>query len=209
LIGTPDDQGPRTFLPAAGHDWALPFYDPLVKLLGGDRARRLLIDQANLQPRHRVLEIGCGTGTLLIQIAVAAPEVSVTGLDPDPRALDRARAKAAPLRSAIHLDQGFADALPYPEATFDRVFSCFMFHHIESVDEKRRTLGEVRRVLKPGGQLHVLDFLQPPSSQAGALGWLHAGHRLADNTEPRMLALIRDAGLQSPLSIGYFRATAA
>ncbi len=53
----------RTYLPAAGHHWSLPFYDPIVKLLGGDKARRVLIDQAAIEAGHRVLDIRCGTGT--------------------------------------------------------------------------------------------------------------------------------------------------
>ncbi len=54
----------RTYLPAAGHDWSLPLYDPIVKLLGGDAARRALLEQAALRPGQRVLDVGCGTGTL-------------------------------------------------------------------------------------------------------------------------------------------------
>ena len=51
----------RTYLPAAGRDWLLPLYDPIVKLLGGEAARTVLIDQAALRPGQRLLEIGCGT----------------------------------------------------------------------------------------------------------------------------------------------------
>src|SRR5256885_17137964 len=54
----------RTYLPAAGPDWSLPLYDPIVKLLGGDAARRAQLEQAALRPGHRVLDAGCGTGTL-------------------------------------------------------------------------------------------------------------------------------------------------
>src|SRR5215469_6148214 len=85
----------RAYLPAAGHDWALPFYDPFVKLLGADAARRTLLQQADLRPGNRVLDIGCGTGTFVELIKRVHPEVSVVGLDPDPKALARAKKKAA------------------------------------------------------------------------------------------------------------------
>jgi 2-polyprenyl-3-methyl-5-hydroxy-6-metoxy-1,4-benzoquinol methylase len=54
----------RAYLPAAGHDWALPLYDPFVSLLGLNSTRRALLDQAALQSTDRVLDVGCGTGTL-------------------------------------------------------------------------------------------------------------------------------------------------
>jgi ubiquinone/menaquinone biosynthesis C-methylase UbiE len=135
----------RTYLPAAGHHWSLPLYDPLVKLLGGDGARALLLDQAAVRPSHRVLDIGCGTGSLVVLIKRKYPNVEVVGLDPDPSALARARRKGQRAALSIQLDRGFSDELPYPQGAFDRVFSSFMFHHLEAA-EKVATLREVRRV---------------------------------------------------------------
>jgi ubiquinone/menaquinone biosynthesis C-methylase UbiE len=155
----------RVYVPAAGHHWFLPLYDPLVKLLGGDQAMRALLDQAAIRPGHRVLDIGCGTGSLVTLIKRLHPDVDVVGLDPDPKALARGKRKAERAAVSIQLDQGFSDELPYPEASFDRVFSSFMFHHLQP-DEKEKTLREVRRVLKPGGSLHLLDFGGPEASAA-------------------------------------------
>jgi ubiquinone/menaquinone biosynthesis C-methylase UbiE len=186
----------RTYVPAAGHDWSLPLYDPLVKLLGGDSARRVLVEQADLQPGHRVLEVGCGTGTLLILLTRAVPALDVTGLDPDARALARAKRKADAASVFIQLDRGFADSLPYPDASFDRVFSCFMLHHLNGADEKVRALREIRRVLTPGGRLQLLDFSQPEAHKAGVVaGWMHSSHRLQDNTDARVRSFMDDAGL--------------
>ena len=56
----------RHFIPAAGHDWLLPLYDPLQTLMGGDSFRRSMIDAAHIQPGQRVLDIGCGTGSLVV-----------------------------------------------------------------------------------------------------------------------------------------------
>jgi ubiquinone/menaquinone biosynthesis C-methylase UbiE len=133
----------RTYLPAAGHDWLLPLYDPFVKLLGGDAVRRALLNQAALQPGHRVLDVGCGTGTLAMMIKRLHLDVEVVGFGPDPKALARARHKAARAALSPRFDQGFADELPYPEASFDRVLSSFMFHHLPP-DEKGSMLRAVR-----------------------------------------------------------------
>src|SRR5262245_20478656 len=189
----------RRFLPAAGHDWFLPLYDPFVKLLGGDCIRRQLIDQATLQPGQRALDIGCGTGTLAVMMKQLHPEVDVVGLDPDPKALARARRKAKAL--AVRFDQGFADALPYAEASFERVFSSFMLHHLAE-DEKARTLREVRRVLRPGGSLHLVDFGDSESRGGLFALWAHSSHRLRGNSEERILMLMRQAELADAMSVG-------
>jgi ubiquinone/menaquinone biosynthesis C-methylase UbiE len=189
----------RTYIPAAGHDWSLPFYDPISKLLGGDSARGILIEQADLQPDHRVLEVGCGTGTLLTLVKRMQPLVQPTGLDPDEKALARAKRKADRASVSIQLDRGFSDTLPYPDASFDRVFSCFMFHHLKDVAEKRRTLREIRRVLRPGGRLHLLDFSRDESAAGALARWLHSNDRLKDNTEHRVLSLMHEADLIDPV----------
>jgi ubiquinone/menaquinone biosynthesis C-methylase UbiE len=192
------EESRRTYIPAAGHDWALPLYDPIVKLFGGDQARKALLDQADIQTGHRVLDIGCGTGALVTLIKRLHPDVDVVGLDPDPKALTRARRRAERVAVTIQLDQGFSDELPYSDASFDRVFSSFMLHHLQA-GEKEKTLREVRRVLKPGGSLHLLDFGGPESGQNGFLARLfHSSHSLKDNSESRILALVSQAGLANP-----------
>ena len=192
------EESRRTYIPAAGHDWALPLYDPIVKLFGGARARNALLDQAAIQPGHRVLDIGCGTGALVTLIKSLHSDVDVVGLDPDPKALARARRKAERAAVTIQLDQGFSDELPYPDASFDRVFSSFMLHHLQA-GEKEKTLREVRRVLRPGGSLHLLDFGGPESRQNGFLArFFHSSHTLKDNSDSRITALMSQAGLANP-----------
>ncbi len=188
----------RSYLPAAGYDWILPLYDPVVRLLGGNAARRTLLDQAGLRPGQRVLDVGCGTGSLVTLIKCLYSDVEVVGLDPDPKALARARRKAERDSVSIRFDQGFADELPYPDASFDRVFSSFMFHHLEH-DDRENTLRAIRRVLKPGGSLHLVDFAGPESGATGLLVCLfHSSHQLSDNTEDRILSLLSQVGFSNP-----------
>lgn len=182
------------YLPAFGHDRLLPLYDPLVRLLGADRARERLIEQAALQPGHRVLDIGCGTGTLAVQIKRAAPRVEVVGIDPDPRALDRSRRKAERAQVHVRFDESFADALPYADASFDRIFSSYMFHHLPQ-EAKLTALREARRVLRSGGSLHLLDFAGPDSGARGPLArLLHGNRQLRDNRADKVLAWLTQAG---------------
>ena len=157
-----------------------------------------------LAPGHEVLDVGCGTGTLILQIRKSIPSVVTVGLDPDPKALARARRKAEREGATVRFDQGFADALPYPDASFDRVFSSMMFHHVETAD-KEKMLREARRVLRPGGSLHLMDFAGPEASDGLLARLLHTHARLKDNTESRILEWMRQAGFGGPVKVGNGR----
>ena len=187
------NQHHKHFLPAAGHDLFLPLYDPMVSFLGAARARQELIKQANVQPGQRILDLGCGTGTMVIMLKRQHPQTHVVGLDPDPKALTRARRKVQRAAVSAHFDQGFSDQLPYEEASFDRVFSSLMFHHLEGEDLEK-TLREVVRVLKPGGSFHLLDFAG--GEKGSPLFRLHVGERLEDYSEERITDMMHQAGLK-------------
>lgn len=194
---------PRRFIPAASFDWLLPLYDPLQRLLGTEKARLALVEQAAIRPGHRVLDLGCGTGSLSIAIARACRDAKLTGLDPDPKALARAERKAAQAGLSIRFDRGFGDALPYEAASFDRVVSSLMLHHLTS-DEKRATFAEARRVLAPGGELHVLDLGGAHEYRAGRLArWLHHADLLRDNFGNRLAVLMKEAGFSEASEMGH------
>lgn len=195
----------RSFVPAAGHDWLLPLYDPVQKLLGGDSARGELIGQAAIAPGHRVLDVGCGTGDLVVAVKRSHPDAEVVGLDPDPKALARARRKLERAGLAVRLEQGFGDALPFEDASFDRVLSSFMFHHLP-LEGKQGMLREVRRVLAPGGSFHMLDFGGHGAHHEGLFArLLHAADGMHDNYGDRPLELMREAGLADAREVGQRR----
>jgi ubiquinone/menaquinone biosynthesis C-methylase UbiE len=187
----------QNYLPAAGHDIFLPLYDFVAKLLGADHARDKLLAEARLQPGNKVLDIGCGTGTFATILKGRFPAIEVVGLDPDPKALARARRKAEKADVAVRFDQGFANDLQYPSASFDAVFSSFMFHHLEP-DTREKALREVRRVLKPAGNFFLLDFELSEQSRQRAICIFHSTGHLRDNTEPRILGFLNAAGFSSP-----------
>lgn len=186
------DRQRRHFLPAAGRDLFLPLYDPLVRLLGFDHARQELIAQANVKPDQHILDLGCGTGTFVVMLKRQFAAVRIVGLDPDPKALRRAKIKARRAAVSLQLDQGFADELPYKNESFDRVFSSFMFHHLEEQDSEK-TVKEVLRVLKPGGSFHLLDFVSDETSHGYLHGLIHSHAQLKDNTPERILQLMQSA----------------
>ncbi len=167
---TTDD---RAYLPAMARGGLLWLYDPFSRLMGAREAQWQLVAQAGIEPGATVLEIGCGTGNVLLLAARAVPGATVIGLDPDPRALAVAGRKARRAGVAVRLDRGYADRLPYPDGGVDRVLSAFMLHHLPA-EQQHAALREARRVLAPGGRLHLLDFDGPPSGPVGRL--VHRPH---------------------------------
>jgi ubiquinone/menaquinone biosynthesis C-methylase UbiE len=181
----------QTFIPAAGHDLLLPLYDPLTVLLGFARIRLGLLQRAKLAPGERVLDVGCGTGTLLVAVLQAHPNVEAIGLDPDPKALARAERKLRRAGVSARLTQGSASAMPFDAGRFGCVLSSFMFHHLDAPTQ-RAMLSEVHRVLEPGGRLELMDFAGKHARGHGPLGRFRLMH--AGLEEDVVIASLQHAG---------------
>ena len=198
---------PEGYIPAAGHDWLLPLYDPILRFVFRDASlRQAILAGAQIGPRCRVLDVGCGTGTQAVLVKQAHPDAEVIGVDGDARALALARRKVARAGVDIALDEALATALPYADSRFDRVISSLVFHHLLEAD-KRRALAEIRRVLAPGGAFLLADFGAPVT-------WLEkiGGHLVMQGEHARLHfeggvpALLRDAGFRDVEEVGQHSA---
>ena len=181
------------YIPALSFKWLTPLYDPLLKwVMREESFKRKLVQQANIQPKMKVLDLGCGTGTLTLMLKQAYPEAQMTGLDGDPEVLGIARNKT---RGAnIQWDEGLASSLPYPDSTFDRVVTSLVIHHLIS-DDKRRAFNEIYRVLKPNGELHILDFGAPHSSLTRFMTtYMRRLEETADNFDGQIPLFVTEAG---------------
>jgi ubiquinone/menaquinone biosynthesis C-methylase UbiE len=189
---------PDNYIPALSHDWLTPFYDSLIRWTMPESIfKRRLTEQTRIRSGHRVLDLGCGTGTLTLLIKRNHPDATVVGIDGDPKILEIARKKADQAKLEITLDEGISFDLPYPEASFDRVVSSLVFHHLNRAN-KLATLREVHRVLRGGGELHIADFGKPHNAlmRVVSLPWeLFDGfHTTSDNVKGLIPELIGSAG---------------
>ncbi len=182
------------YIPALSFKWLTPLYDPLLKwIMREETFKHQLIQQANIQPNMKVLDLGCGTGTLTLMLKRAHPTAEVTGMDGDPQVLDIAREKSG--NTNIQWDEGLASSLPYPDSVFDRVVTSLVIHHLVT-DDKRRAFKEIYRVLKPLGELHVLDFGAPHSFLTRfMITYMRGLEEAADNFEGLIPRFITEAGL--------------
>lgn len=158
----------KGYIPAFHLGFLTPFYDFMMKWVARESTfKPRLVKQARLEKGHRVLDIGCGTATLTILIKKIQPEAEVIGLDGDLKILEIARSKVAKAGVDVALDYGMVYQLPYPDNSFDRVFSSLVFHHLTH-ESKVRSMKEAFRVLRAGGELYVADLGRPQN----ALMWL-------------------------------------
>ncbi|MFF3926490.1 class I SAM-dependent methyltransferase [Paenibacillus lactis] len=153
-----NDQTKSDYIPALRFHWLTSFYDSVLRwTMRESTFKNQLIKQVQSYPGQRILDLGCGTGTLTVQLKQSYPESKVTGLDIDPDVLRISEAKAAQRYLDIKFDQGNSYELPYPDHSFDRVVTSLMFHHLTTTN-KLQTLKEIFRVLKPEGELHIADW---------------------------------------------------
>ena len=187
------------FVPALRFPALTRFYDPVIAATTRETVfKQLLTEQAAPSAGERILDLGCGTGTLALLIKRTEPEAELHGLDADPVILARARVKAEESGLQIGLEEGLSDRLPYADASFDQVVSTLFFHHL-APDVKARTAAEIRRILRPGGRLHVADWGRPSDPLMGALSLsirlLDGFGPTRDNLNGRLPAIFARAGL--------------
>ena len=155
------DRGPQeqSYTPALGYRWLTPFYDSAVALLTRESTwRNRLIESVNPKADDRILDVGCGTGTLAVQLKLAAPEALIVGIDPDQVVLSRANERASKHDLDIQWRQGFLG----PDSvavlgSFTKVVSSLVLHQTP-LDEKRNILSCMHAVLRDSGALHIADY---------------------------------------------------
>lgn len=189
------------YIPALSYDALTPLYDTVVGWTVRERLfKTALVEQARVEANHRVLDLACGTGTLALMLKKSSPRSEIIGIDGDPKILALAREKTQRAGNAgIRFDEGMSFDLPYADDSFDRVVSSLFFHHLTR-ENKLKTLFEVHRVLKPGGELHIADWGAPAGFSmkiaSRLIQLLDGRETTADNFDGHLPALIEGAGFE-------------
>jgi len=186
--------------------WAR-FYDAVTKLLllGRERAiREMTVELAQVEPGDKVLDVGCGTGSLTILAkAWAGPDGEVHGIDAAPEMIDVARRKAAQAEVNVDFQVGLIEDIPFPDDQFDVVLSSLMIHHLPD-DLKRQGFAEIYRILKPGGRLLIVDFEPPTKILPKILATLLLGHYMMQSNVRELPPMMEDAGF-TDVEVGMTR----
>jgi ubiquinone/menaquinone biosynthesis C-methylase UbiE len=101
----------------------------------------------------KVLDVGCGTGEITARLAATFSQASFVGIDLEEPHLERARNRCAAFGARVRFEHGDALALPFADATFDLVVCR---HLLQAVPDASRVLAEIKRVLRPGGRMHLV-----------------------------------------------------
>ena len=149
-------------------------YDLLAEVLSfgqnGRWRRELVGNLASHEPRT-VLDVATGTAGVAIALA-AATEARITGVDISEAMLERGRerVRTADLSERIHLEPARAEALPFPSESFDAVSFTYLLRYVA---DPAATIGELARVLRPGGHMASLDFYVPQNAVWRAPWWAY------------------------------------
>jgi FkbM family methyltransferase len=189
-------------VPALSFAPLTPLYDVLTGAFGyGTSFTAKVLDAAAMEDGETLLDVGAGTGSLLLLAKQRYPRSQVIGIEPDPRMLQRAQAKIEQAKLAVELVGSSAEALPFPSASVDLAVSSLVFHHLPTA-EKGLALAEIHRVLKLDGRLLLADFGPPDTI------WLRVffalvqalrvpeAHTLRDNIDGNLLVLMQTAGFR-------------
>lgn len=196
------DQSQRIFVPAAGFGWLTRLYDPVMSLLMRERVwRTRLVEHVAPEPGERILDLGCGTGTLTLMLHQACREAEIVGLDIDPEVLRIARGKADAAGAHVTFRQGCADDptnVPmFRPGSFDKIVSSLVLHHL-TTHQKRITLAHAKTLLRPGGTICIADWGRPQNTLMRLLFYpvqaLDGFANTSDNAQGLLPVFMHEAG---------------
>ncbi len=167
---------------------------------GGNNLRNEIVGMAKLREAKSVLDIGCGTGNLSLEIVRRLPAGGhVIGIDAGEKMVALAKNKLQEKQMPIQFLRVSAENVPFKDEVFDCVFNVFLLHHLP-MELKRAAFNEMYRVLKKGGELVTVD-VDKPSTLLGKLIGLSRYHvkEIRDNMKVPLELQLRDTGFANTI----------
>ncbi|MBC8275306.1 MAG: class I SAM-dependent methyltransferase, partial [Chloroflexi bacterium] len=164
----------------------------------GEKYYESVIELADIKERYRVLDVGCGTGTLAIcERSKVGDGGYVAGIDSSVEILGLAREKATKENVDIDFKIGSIEEIPYEDDFFDVVTCSMVTHHLSS-EGKRKGFNEIHRVLRPTGHFLLVDIGKPTSSIVKVLlkPFYPLAGSMRDNLNGRLPYLLEKAGFE-------------
>lgn len=195
----------QKIVPALSFNFLTPLFDFFCELVGlGSGFKRAVLERAKLSYNHNesLLDIGCGTGMLVIMAKQQHSGSRIVGIDPDERILTIARKKAKKQGVQAEFTNAGADRLPFADNSFDVVISSLVFHHLPT-DIKKAALKEIYRVLKPAGRFLLADYGKAEGlflrtfDIFAKLVHLPEANTMQDNIQGKIPEFLREAGFSS------------
>ncbi len=195
------------FIPAARFHLLTPLFDTLCSLVGLGRSYRMkIVKMLNLPKRKlRVMDAGCGSGSLAIDVKKESQNISLYAIDADPNILAIAENKAKEENLPINFKKAFLQKLPFPDNSFDVVYSSLVFHHLSN-DIKKEAMKEIHRVLKKSGRFLLVDFGKPKNKLFSVFSWFtvlfEEGY---DNYKGKIPEMLSNAGFSTVAEVERYR----
>src|SRR3989338_2351482 len=181
----------ETFIPAFFSGWLTPLYDLGCAFCGlGERYRQFVKNKLPLTNKNqKILDVGCGTGAILIDLKKTHPLGQFYGIDEDVK---------------INVSSAFAQHLPFQKNSFDIIYSSLVFHHLPSL-VKKAALQEIHRVLKQDGIFILIDFGQPKRPFLSFPWYALKFEEGYDNYHGNIPKMIKTAKFHSVRKIGNYK----
>lgn len=190
-----------------GYDWLTGFYDLTIKLTMPERKfRQKLIEELNPKEKEKILEFGFGTGANLLVAVGRNSSSNFTGLDIDPKVRKIAALKLQKHNIDIPLELYDGGLFPFESNYFDKVYSCLVFHQLDS-QTKSHCFEEIYRVLKPGGKVIIGDWGEAKSKLMRVMFYvvqlLDGFKTTTDNVNGLLPAYLTNTGFSNVKETGF------
>jgi ubiquinone/menaquinone biosynthesis C-methylase UbiE len=187
------------FIPAFDFHFLTKLFDLFIStVIPENRIKGELIDFMNIREGHKILDFGCGTGTLLLMGKQKHPEAHFEGIDIDPKILKIAEGKIQKENLDILLTEYDGGELPLENNSINKVMTSMMMHHL-STDKKLIAMGEIFRILVTGGEIFIADFGKQKNPFIALIGKiaLKFEPEVEANFKGRLPQLLSDTGFRN------------